>query len=430
MALDIPQVHPAHRFLQLPSGKPFFLLADTAWELFHRTTREEAEKYLSARSRQGFNTIQAVLLAEFDGLRTPNAYGHRPLLENDPTKPDPAGYWEYVDWVVERAGQLGLYVALLPTWGDKVNKAWGEGPIVFDEGNAYIYGSWVAKRYGHLPNVFWINGGDRDPADRKAVWQAIAKGIRDHEKGRRLMTYHPQGGRSSSADFHSDDWLDFHMMQSGHWDFGQRADQMIERDYSLQPPKPTLDGEPNYENHRPFKDDFTLPYFRDFDVRRASYWSVFAGGCGVTYGCHAVWQMAGPRYSPINKPLGTMLQSLELPGARQMHHLKNLMLSRPYFERVPDQGLIQEGLMEGDLTARATRASDGSYAFVYLPGARPIRVDEAKLRSPLQAWWFDPRNGKATPTEQNDGFYHAPTAEDWVLVLDEKARAFPPPGQP
>lgn len=34
------------RFLITKDGKPFFWLGDTAWELFHRLSREEADKYL------------------------------------------------------------------------------------------------------------------------------------------------------------------------------------------------------------------------------------------------------------------------------------------------------------------------------------------------------------------------------------------------
>ena len=33
-------VHPAGRYLQTEDGRPFFWLADTAWQLVHSTTRE------------------------------------------------------------------------------------------------------------------------------------------------------------------------------------------------------------------------------------------------------------------------------------------------------------------------------------------------------------------------------------------------------
>ena len=75
------------RFLMTESGRPFFWLADTAWELFHRCTREETEMYLDNRQQKGFNVVQAVVLAELDGLHTPNRYGECPLKDDDPTLP-------------------------------------------------------------------------------------------------------------------------------------------------------------------------------------------------------------------------------------------------------------------------------------------------------------------------------------------------------
>ncbi len=97
------------RFLVTADGRPFFWLGDTAWELFHRPTREDVHRYLRKRAEQRFTVIQAVALAEFDGLNEPNAYGHRPLVNNDPTTPDVKDgpdndYWDHVDFVVRQAG--------------------------------------------------------------------------------------------------------------------------------------------------------------------------------------------------------------------------------------------------------------------------------------------------------------------------------------
>ncbi len=74
------------RFLVTADGKPFFWLGDTAWELFHRLNREDAEKYLKNRAERRFTVVQAVVLAELDGLNDPNAYGERPLVGNDPAQ--------------------------------------------------------------------------------------------------------------------------------------------------------------------------------------------------------------------------------------------------------------------------------------------------------------------------------------------------------
>ena len=80
----------------------FIWLGDTGWELFHRLTKEEADEYLKRRAAQGFTVIQAVVLAEMDGLHTPNAYGDKPLIDDDPTKPNEA-YFKQVDYVVDKA---------------------------------------------------------------------------------------------------------------------------------------------------------------------------------------------------------------------------------------------------------------------------------------------------------------------------------------
>src|SRR3954451_857211 len=107
------------RYLVTADNKPFFWLGDTGWELFHRLTREEADKYLQNRADKGFTVIQAVALAEMDGLHVPNAYGEVPLENDDPTRPREA-YFQHVDYIINKAAELGLYIGLLPTWGDKI----------------------------------------------------------------------------------------------------------------------------------------------------------------------------------------------------------------------------------------------------------------------------------------------------------------------
>ena len=134
----------SNKHFLLKNGKPFFWMGDTAWELFQRLDREEADRYLKRRSEQGFTVIQAVVLAELDGLHTPNAYGEIPLINDDPSKPNER-YFQHVDYIIDRAKEYGLTIGLLPTWGDKVFKdKWGAGPEIFDEQSAAVYGAWIA----------------------------------------------------------------------------------------------------------------------------------------------------------------------------------------------------------------------------------------------------------------------------------------------
>lgn len=415
------QVHASKRHLQNDDGSPFFWLGDTAWELFHRLTRPEIVDYLSVRHQQGFNVVQAVALAELDGLRTPNREGQLPFRDMDPTKPNEP-YWDLVDYAFRVAEQESIHIGLLPTWGDKINKMWGVGPEIFNPANAHSYGEFLGKRYGKRKNLIWIMGGDRPlEPNHVAIIRAMAEGIRATESFRHLMTLHTSGGASSSKFVHKEDWLDMNMIQTSHFWFDNRGDRLIQEDLALEPKKPTLDGEPNYENHRPFKatgefKDMNIPPFTAYHVRRAAYQSVFAGGCGVTYGCHAVWQFAQPDLPPVNSPIGTWKQSLQLPGARQMTHLMHLMLGMGLFSVEPDPSLISFGTGDGPDVAVACRSKDGSHAAIYVPWPRPLGVHKDRIKAGGKWSWFDPRTGQTTKAEEKDSIFDAPTAEDWVLI--------------
>lgn len=430
------------RFLVTERGAPFFWLADTGWELFHRLTREEAAHYFATRRRQRFNVIQAVALAEFDGLHTPNAYGETPLIDDDPTRPNEA-YFAYVDELIQLAAAHELYIGLLPTWGDKVNRnQWGVGPVVFTPENAKHYGRFLGARYGGQRNVLWILGGDRpavhEANDYRPLWRAMAAGIDEGAGVRTLKSYHPNGRHASSMWLHEESWLDFNMMQSGHGS-GRDAPvwEQIERDYNLQPAKPTLDGEPNYEDHPVNPWPQWSPangYYRAYDVRKQSYRSVFAGGCGVTYGHHAVWQFFAPPRPAINHADRPWPEAIERPGANQMQYLRALMESRPFVERVPDQALLVTLAGAAESHIRATRAADGSYALVYLPVREAVTINLERLTGRgMVAWWYNPRTGEATAIGQvhamgKASFTPPVDGPDWVLVLDDPAREFSPPG--
>jgi len=427
------QVSPNRRFLVTEDGQPFFWLGDTAWELFHRLKREEAEIYFANRQARRFTVIQAVALAEFDGLNTPNAYGDRPLVENDPTRPNEA-YFAYVDELVRLAAQHGLYIGLLPTWGDKVIPLWGGGPVVFNEQNARLYGRYLGERYRQQSNILWVLGGDRPAfhqgSDFRPIWRAMAAGIDEGSGRRTFKTYHPMGGYSTSAWLQGEDWLDMNMMQSGH---GSGHDvavwEMIHHDYGLQPTRPTLDGEPNYEDHpvNPWPQwDPASGHYNDYDVRKQLYRSVFAGGCGVTYGHHSVWQFYSPERVPVNHPIFYWREAIDRPAASQVRHLRALMESetRPYLRRIPDQALLATDPGQGGQHVQATRDADGTYAFIYFPLSRPVFVRLERLAgSQARAAWFDPRTGDMHEigefsTQGPVEFTPPVEGPDWVLVLD------------
>ncbi len=424
------------RFLKHEDGSPFFYLGDTAWELFHRLNRENAEKYLENRRAKGFTVIQAVALAELDGMRDPNPYGQIPFFDQDLSKPNEK-YWEHVDWIIDRAADKGLFIGLLPTWGDKVDLKWGDGPVVFNPENAYDYGRWIGERYKDRFNIIWIIGGDRSGGDgNEGVWNALAEGVKSVDKNH-LMTFHPGGGSSSSQYFHNADWLDFNMMQTGHHVRSYAIyHQLLRKDYALEPTKPCFDGEPRYEDHPVDWNPGVLGWFDDADIRQALYWNLFSGGFGHTYGCHPVWQMKTPDKAPIGLVRNNWYDVLDLPGAWDLIHARNLIESRPFFDRRPAQELILNGYQTDKDHIVACRGRD--YAFVYIPTGWEAMLDLSALGwKQARSWWLNCRTGevleKGVLDAKGQKAFNIPEkggrGKDWVLVLDNAAMDFQSPGK-
>lgn len=417
-------VSPNRRFLVHADGTPFFYMGDTSWELFHRLNEEETDRYLENRRAKGFTVLQAVILAELDGLNTPNRNGDRPLLDNDPEKPNEA-YFQWVDKVIRKAGDKGIYIGLLPTWGDKVDPQWGAGPTVFTPEKATAYGKYLGRRYKNFPNIIWINGGDRlGGGDNYAVWDALGKAIKAEDPNH-LMTFHPMGEHSSAHWFHDCGWLDFNMCQTGH---GQRSydiyRQLVVADYNRIPVKPCLDGEPRYEDHPVSWMPETYGWFDHVDVRQAMYWNLFSGAFGHTYGCHPIWQFKNDKDEPVGLVRHNWDEVLDLEGAFDLIHARRLLESFDFTSRIPDQSIIISPQNFATDVAVATRGKD--YAFVYLPNGHQVEValDKIPGAEQLILQWYNPRIGeyKDIRTVSPKGTYQANPpisgrGNDWILIM-------------
>lgn len=427
------------RFFMTEDGKPFFWLGDTGWLLFNKLKREEADQYLEDRKKKGFNVIQVMVLHT---VPSANVYGDSAMIAGDISRPDTTAgnsvtdtaqydFWDHVDYVVDKAAEKGIYMALVPVWGSPVK----DGRVT--PAQAAKYAEFLANRYKNRRNIIWLNGGDIKGSDSLAVWQTIGSTIHELDSNH-LMTFHPRGRTASSEWFHNEKWLDFNMVQSGHrrYDqdtsanetrhFGEDNWKFMEYDYKLSPVKPTIDGEPSYEGIPQGLHDTTEIRWTDRDVRRYGYWSVFAGAFGYTYGQNSVMQMHGT--SDKTSAYGShelWSSAINTPGASQMVHLKTLMLSRPFFERVPDQSLIAG--KQGEKYNRLIATRGENYAFVYAYTGRNMEINMGKIKGDkVKASWFNPRDGKITEIGEFDNKgvkeFNPPGEEkegnDWVLILD------------
>jgi len=416
-------------------GDPFFWLGDTGWLLLTKLTREETDRYLEDRREKGFNVIQVMVL---HGLRDATVYG-APALENgDLTRPrvtpgndaaDPGqsyDYWDHLDYIVKKAAEKGIYIALVPIWGSVVKS----GHI--GAAKARVYATFLAERYKASPNVIWMNGGDIKGTDSLRTWRTIGVTLREKDPGH-LITFHPRGRASSSFWWHNDSWLDFNSVQSGHRSYAQDTSKgdlhygednwkYIKDDYKKTPVKPVLDAEPSYE-HIPYGlHDTTLPRWQDRDVRRYAYWCVFTGACGFTYGDNSVMQFLQPAdKSSAYGARDPWTQAIGDPGAGQMQYLKKLMLSKPYFERVPDESLVAA---QGDRYDHLAATRGKRYAFIYSYTGHTLKVNMGRIEGVrVKASWYSPRDGgwQEAGVFPNKGVqtFDPPEAEkDWVLVLD------------
>jgi len=431
------QISANKRYFQTKDGKPFFWLGDTGWLLFKKCKKEEAIKYLDDRKAKGFNVIQVMLLHE---LTVTDAYGDSALINKNIATPknlhdEPElpmleyDYWNHVDFVIAAAEKRGIYIALVPIWGGNIKHVSVE--------QAKTYAAFLANRYKNKSNIIWLNGGDIKGGDALDKWNTIGNTIRSIDKNH-LIGFHPRGRNSSSAWFHNEAWLDFNMFQSGHKDYAQDTVstetlhygednwRYVNDDYKLTPIKPTFDGEPSYENIPHGLHDSAEKRWTAADVRRYAYWEVFAGGCGFTYGNNSVMQF----YRKGNKDMSfgankNWDDELNVPGAGQMQYLKALMLSKSYFDRIPDQSLV---IGNGEKYDRvmATRGKD--YAMFYVYNAKAFKVALNKLNfKPTKAKWFSPVDSQVIPVK---GYKYTaektfdPPGEkgngnDWVLILEK-----------
>jgi hypothetical protein len=462
-AAPLPQlrVDDNGRFFVTSDGTPFLYLADTAWTLL-ACTREDVDTYLHDRVAKGFTVIQ-ISVAGFNAITSPNAYGQTIFVDQDPNRPNEA-YFKQLDYVVNEAESLGLYVALVPLWANEYERpqhvdgfADDSHSNVLTQSSASSYGKFLGTRYRAKP-VIWILGGDWFATGYEEIWRSMAAGLTEGDGGvHHLMTYHQKSPRSSAQWFHHEPWLDFNMLQTGHTVFNRNYD-LVTEDWNRVPAKPVVDGEGGYEG---IADSMVRGSKIDAaDVRRIAYGAFFAGAAGYAYGGHGVWEYRSTHpAAPSTAPAGDTMpgappgdtrhgvappwkEALQLPAGTQMRYLRTLLESRPMLTRIPDQWLISNDPLGTVNRMQACRASDGSYAFIYTASGTPLKIrmtdhiyDKLSGKT-IRAYWYDPRHGTSQRIGEFDKtVFHdftPPTSghgNDWVLVLDDASKGYAPPGK-
>jgi len=451
-------------YLEHEDGTGFFWLGDTAWRLASLKPAD-VDHYLQNRLSKGFNVIQFNAI----GLGKSSYSGQSPFKGSG--RPWPSAelnepYWKHVDYIVERAKQRGLYVAIFAWWGTDADRTFKD-----PYNHNYEYGKALGSRYKNEPHIIWVGSGEyhkpnmwKPPVPEQHILNLtrLVEGIRAGDTGNHLLTMHPLSFLSSSEEFHHEKWLDFNMIQT-HVMQGY-IDHLVYGDWCKTPPKPTVNSEAWYEGEEELFErragvlKVAQPRQRKFDSgwiqRYQAYWSVFFGGMGYTYGHMNLWMMSDLYEIYTYAKWGTqgvlMQSALDAPGSANLIHLRTLMESKPIQTRIPDPSLISLNTQGTDATLSpnlrcATRDADGSWAFVYTTRGETMRIAMSRLADgKANAFWYNPRNGQwnyegsdheakqpfetgiPAGTDAPDYHFYPPgertDGNDWVLALEVEGR--------
>ncbi len=423
-----------HRFLaDAHSGRPFFLLADTAWNI-NALTYADLELYLTSRKQHGFTAIMFCLdfYPQSDGR---DAYGESAYIGPRKTELNPK-YFSYCDHLVDRAAHYGLYTMIYSMWAGKRSGIMN----IYTPRELHNIGLKLGAHFRNKANVIHVAGGESTPPYISPTHvDALGRGLKAGCQGRHLITVHPCYNRSCSEYFSHETWLDFYMIQGASSKQGAHYDvtRPIAHDYQLPSPRPTMIAENYYDSgtHQP-------PHLQ----RRNLYLSVFAGAFGCAYGHDALWQMTPhtrKRWMLGSWPPGVAnwRQALNTPAVADLHYIQPLLYSRPYFERIPDQNLVLAGQGRG-ISNRIQATRDGTagrrnatYLMAYLATPITAVLDTGVIDGNfLNAYWFNPASGKSTVIKMNfpnTGKLHLakhPDGHDTVVVVDDAASKYGPPG--
>lgn len=399
-----------HSLVSRVSGRPAFLIADTAWQAVD-ARRADIVAYLDARQAQGFNAV----LTTF-GMGA-NDYGDRPFgtradgrcnvnapLQPAGANPDRAAeydYWDNAEYLLREAGARDMTVVVMIGAAAEISGSYtgGSDPkqCVETPALAYALGRAIGYRFrGYRQVMMYSVLDDRAPVygtvDKRPHYRALAEGLNDGAlgldafdgrsdyAGTRLTALPRKSDPSSSHWFHDDRWIDFNSIQA--W-----PDDAITRlagDFTRAPARPTWVMENRYENY--------TAAWNAWSQRYQLYLAAFSGAFGVTYGEQVV--------CIFNTGWRDRLNAV---GARQVRHLGALMNTwsdSDFLGRVPDQSLlVSAGTVGHDRVTgnrqQAIRSAGSSLAMVYAMDGRNIGLRMSRLTGPsVRAYWYSPRTGR------------------------------------
>ena len=291
---------------------------------------------------------------------------------------------------------------------------WYDAVAAASPSDLQTYGVWLANRYTQ-GNIIWCLGGDQDDSLIMRQWNIVIgmRSVRTTD----IITAHALSGQTNADDAYTY-WAGmagfnlntvYGWPTQGYFPYTLCA-QAWKRGM------PFLGFEFSYENSQGATQQM---------LRQQSYGSLLSGACGQLFGNNPVWYFDAP---PGRPPSGNWVTASDSEGYASQSYVKALFAAFEWWKLVPK---TNTSLVTSDLGSKAgriypARASDGSFAMIYVPKGRTVSVVMSALTPGLvRARLYDPRNGKyetvAGSPFPNSSTRDFTTVGERVIVLDAAA---------
>ncbi|MDP6794085.1 MAG: DUF4038 domain-containing protein [Verrucomicrobiota bacterium] len=407
-------------------GSPFFWMADTAWNGPLKSNEFDWKHYLAERRRQGFTAVQWVATS-WRGAPDGDDDGNRAFEGKENIRINPA-FFQRLDRRVESINDAGLLSVPVLLWAIRG----AENPVnVLPDDQVVMLARYMVARWGATYGA-WFFGGDGDYSGSNAArWRDLGQAVFGGKRQFPVFMY-PKGKSWVFEEFRDEKWMTALGYQSGH-DIDDATNNWIHhgpasRDWAKLPHRPVVNIEPAYEGIPSYSKKQPITAH---EVRRALYWSLLnAPTAGVSYGAAGVWDWGdGDAPTPGHPHAGTppdWRDALHFEAGEQIAHLSALFQSIEFQKLRPDNGVLAEQPGDDAISEYAAAASSGDrlLVLVYTPVEKRLKINIARLPTPLIAAWINPRTGERSSVlavlRGAALECPAPGPGDWLLLLRSK----------
>jgi hypothetical protein len=398
------------------SGQPFLITGDSPWSLIVGPNKDGIDKYLENRKQKGVNSLIMNLVEHYYNGPA-DASGNLPFLtEGDFGTPNP-DYFENADYVIEKAGELGMEVFLFPAYlgyddGGSHEEGWYTEVNANGPAKMYQYGKYLGQRYKDFKNIIWVMGGDCAPGNAIDEIREMVRGI-EEKAGAQIFTVHNGRFQSGIAAYSGEKWIDLNTTYAS----GSNAASYLKTDFQRNHPFYFFEG--TYENLGATSDQ----------LRSQMYLPALMGANGSFFGNYPLFNFtSGWDHSDV----------LESQGSKDLQRSGELLRSRAWHKLVPDMNhtLLTSGY--GDISnssyGAAALTEDGSSAIIYVPDYRELTVNLTLISgTQTHIWWYQPSTGNVKDlnliSDSPSQSFIPPSAGDWLLVLDDAGKGLGSPGK-